>query len=85
MLMTAHRTNSWLNLHWQQEAVHFIQRKEKHIVWTEVCTKGMMIPTSMKKDVAIRNVCHENDDSTDASDSHTKATYQKQERSQNET
>ncbi len=47
--MTAHWTNSWLNLHWQQETVHSIQRKEKHIVWTEVYTKGMMIPTSKKK------------------------------------
>ena len=49
MLMTAHWTNSWLNLHWQQEAVHTIQRKEKHIVWTQVFPKGMKIPTSMKK------------------------------------
>jgi hypothetical protein len=74
MLMTAHWTKSWLNLYWQQEAVHSIQRKEKNIVWTKVYTRGMMIPTSTKKDVAIRNICHENDDSTNRSDCHTKST-----------
>jgi hypothetical protein len=29
--MTAHWTNSWLNLHYQQEANHTIQRKEENI------------------------------------------------------
>jgi hypothetical protein len=48
----------------QEEAICTIQRKAKHIVSTEVFMKGMRIPTSMKKDVTMRNICSENDDST---------------------
>ena len=55
-----HATNwtnsSWLNLHWHKEAVHTNGRKEKNIVWTEIVTKGMRIPTSTETDAAIRNI-----------------------------
>jgi hypothetical protein len=36
--------------------------------------KGMRIPTSMKTEVAMPSICSENDDSTNMSGSHTKAT-----------
>jgi hypothetical protein len=54
-----------------------MERKKENTVWTEVFPKGVRIPTSMKKDAAIRNVCNKNDGSTNRSDSHTKTTTQK--------
>jgi hypothetical protein len=53
-----------------------VESCQAKLVWTQVFPKGMKIPTSTKRDDAIQSI-GKDDNSTNKSDSQTKATKQK--------
>jgi hypothetical protein len=65
--------------HHNDEQQHNIESHQARLVWNQVFPQGMKILTSVKKEEdTIRNICKENDNSTNASNSHTKAAKRKQ-------
>jgi hypothetical protein len=64
--------------HCNDEQWDNVESCQARLVWTQVFPQGMKIPTSVKKDDTIQNMCNENDNSTNASNYHTKAAKQKE-------